>query len=96
MMTAADRYMYLWLAQVALTGLLVMCFVGFTGCTDDDASREALHKAGFTDVETTGYEVFACSEDDAFHTGFRAKNPQGQIVTGTVCCGWMKSCTIRW
>jgi hypothetical protein len=65
------------------------------GCTDESATRETLRKAGFTEVQTTGYSAFACSEDDNFSTGFRAKNPQGQVVEGTVCCGFLKSCTVR-
>jgi hypothetical protein len=32
---------------------------------------------------------------DNFATGFTAKNPQGRQVFGTVCCGIMKACTIR-
>lgn len=31
----------------------------------------------------------------AFTTGFVATNPQGMRVEGVVCCGWLKSCTVR-
>jgi hypothetical protein len=54
-----------------------------------------LEKSGFTDIQTTGYVWMACSDDDGTHTGFLAKNPQGVIVEGVACCGWMKACTVR-
>ena len=50
---------------------------------------------GFTDVQFTGYSFFACSKDDEYHTGFKAKNPSGKKISGTVCCGILKSCTVR-
>ena len=46
-------------------------------------------------VKFTGYDAFSCSQDDTFHTGFVAKNPKGDTVKGTVCCGVLKSCTVR-
>lgn len=68
-----------------------------TACTDDAKAREVLQRQGFTDVRPTGYVWFACSEDDGLHTGFRAKNAQGQEVEGVVCCGlFAKACTVRW
>lgn len=66
------------------------------GCSDESSARRTLHKAGYTDVQITGYDPFECGDDDSFHTGFIAKNPRGETVSGTVCCGWMtKGCTIR-
>lgn len=75
---------------------LAMLFLGLLACTDEFSTREALRKAGFTEIQTTGYDWLACSKDDTFHTGFRAKNPQGTLVDGVVCCGFiLKACTIR-
>ncbi len=66
-------------------------------CTDELASRRALENQGFTEIRWTGYEFMACSEDDTYHTGFSAKNSQGKMVSGVVCCGLvMKACTVRW
>lgn len=66
------------------------------GCTDDTAARRTLEAAGFSDVVTTGYDLVACGQDDFSSTGFRARNPQGRVVTGVVCCGLVvKACTIR-
>ena len=77
--------------KAILVGALLL-----VGCTNESASSHALRSAGFTEYTFTGYEWFACSEDDTYHTGFRAKNPQGEEVTGVVCCGLMfKACTVR-
>lgn len=75
--------------------ILLSCLLVLAACTDDSATKSTLQKAGYTDIQTTGYDMFACSDSDTFSTGFRAKNPQGQVVTGVVCCGLLKSCTIR-
>ncbi len=64
-------------------------------CTDEEGSRKALVAQGFTDIQFTGYQAFDCSDDDNYATGFRAKNPNGIMVEGTVCCGIWKKCTIR-
>ena len=74
---------------LALAGLLL-------SCTDDDATVRTLRMHGFTDIRTTGYSFFVCGEHDTFATGFTAKNPAGQVVQGTVCCGLVaKGCTVR-
>lgn len=80
-------------ARLALAALFSAVTLG--ACTDNPGAREALTKAGFTDIETTGYKAFACSEDDDFATGFRARNPNGQMVEGTVCGAIFKDSTIR-
>jgi len=64
-------------------------------CTNDNDAKRALMGMGFTDINTTGYQVFGCSEDDHFHTGFTAKNPNGQQVSGVVCSGFFKAGTVR-
>lgn len=78
----------------------VALFLAFSvflpACTAEDRSRRALEAQGFTQIDMTGYDMFSCGEDDTFSTGFIATNPNGNRVTGTVCCGWIKDCTIRW
>ena len=64
-------------------------------CTDEDASKSALKNSGYSEITFSGYLWFACSDDDMFHTAFSAKNPKGDLVSGVVCCGLLKSCTIR-
>ena len=77
--------------------ILLLIALVLLSCTDETAARRALRSQGFTDVQITGYSWLECGEDDFSHTGFRAKNPHGEIVTGTVCCGFIaKGCTIRY
>ena len=78
--------------SIVLSLLALLCLAS---CTDEQRTRETLSKACFTEIQTTGYSWLACSDSDDFHTGFRAKNPNGVVVEGTVCCGMMKACTIR-
>ena len=77
--------------------VLVVCATFISGCTDEESSRRALHAQGFTDISFTGWSPLVCSDSDTFSTGFSAKNPNGQYVNGTVCCGLLtKGCTIRY
>ena len=76
-----------WLAVLLLPLLL--------SCTREDASRQTLESAGYSDIEMTGWSPLSCSDSDTFSTGFTAKNPKGDTVSGVVCCGWLKNCTIR-
>jgi len=61
-----------------------------------DRSVETLKKAGFSEIKTLGWAPFNCSDSDSFSTGFKAKNPKGEVVEGVVCCGLIaKACTVR-
>ena len=61
----------------------------------NDRAIKALEGVGLTDIQLTGYSFFACSEDDTFNQGFRAKNAKGDPVEGAVCGGWFKGATVR-
>ena len=68
--------------------------LSLTGCTNSGA-KLTLEQQGYKNVKLTGYRIMACSDDDAFHTGFQAVTSAGATVTGTVCEGWFKGKTIR-
>jgi hypothetical protein len=74
---------------------LVIVLVIATACTDESGATRALQSSGFSDITITGYEVFGCGKDDLSATGFRAKSPVGRPVSGVVCCGLLKGCTVR-
>ena len=74
--------------------ILFVCLL-VIGCTAPDRTNETLEKAGYTNIQVEGYDFFSCGEDDHFSTKFTADNPAGQKVSGTVCCGFLKGCTIR-
>jgi hypothetical protein len=78
--------------KIAITLLIVL---GICGCKSTDEATRILRQKGYTDIQLTGYRAFTCSDDDSFHTGFRAKSVNGSVVTGTVCSGILKGSTIR-
>lgn len=77
------------------TLFIVTCVLA-VACTDEGSTVKTLQMHGFSKIETTGWSSFTCGQDDVSATGFKATNPQGQVVEGTVCCGlWAKGCTVR-
>lgn len=76
--------------------LLLVISLLLAGCSSPSMANSTLQKAGYTNIKTTGYSWFSCSDSDTFATGFIADNPKGHRISGTVCCGWLvKACTIR-
>lgn len=75
--------------------LLLITVLTLTGCTNADKATSVLHKQGYSDIEITGYDLFACGEDDFYATGFEAKSLTGEHISGTVCSGFFKGNTIR-
>lgn len=66
------------------------------GCTNDSDATRILSQQGYADIRMTGYQLFACSQDDFYHTGFVAKTPANVDVEGCVCSGLLfKNSTIR-
>lgn len=66
------------------------------GClTDNKEAKRILEAEGYTEIRFTGYNCFACSQDDMYATGFVAKTMAGKQVKGTVCGGFLKGHTIR-
>lgn len=67
-----------------------------TACSDGPGTTQRLKAAGYMHIETTGYPMFGCSRgDDGTNTGFKAVGADGMTVTGVMCCGLWKGCTIR-
>lgn len=73
----------------------IVAALTLAACTDVPKATRALEGAGYTQIEMTGWKMFGCSENDTFHTGFRAKGPNGQPVEGVVCSALLKGATIR-
>lgn len=46
-------------------------------------------------LDAGSWAPLSCSNSDTYSTGFAATNPAGQPVSGVVCCGVLKSCTVR-
>jgi len=77
----------------------VLPFLGallLSACSVSDKQlEETLSNAGYTDVVNKGYQFLACGRDDSFSSGFTARNALGKPVSGVVCCGLLKGCTVR-
>lgn len=83
--------------KIKLMMLIILCLLLISGCVSEKHTVRTLEKAGYTDIEITGLKLLRCSDDDFFMTGFKAKNTNGKIIEGVVCCGLLfKSCTIRY
>ena len=75
--------------------VLFVMAVFLVGCTNPEKATQVLLMDGYKEVQITGYNPFACSEDDTYATSFVAKK-NGRFVRGTVCAGWFfKGSTIR-
>ena len=74
---------------------VVILFNAPISCTQPDKATEILKAHGYTDIQITGYRPFMASDSDTFSTGFTAKSPSGQRVSGAVTSGFLKGSTIR-
>lgn len=78
--------------------IIVIIFGALLGpkaCTRPNDTVRILASNGYTNIEITGWRPFIKSDSDTFSTGFRAVAPNGTVVTGAVCSGFLKGHTIR-
>lgn len=64
-------------------------------CDASDRSIQILRDQNYKNIEITGINLLACSEDDIFRYNFRAVNGDGKPVRGVVCSAPLKGYTIR-
>lgn len=84
------------IVAAACIALLLAIIVGSTrGCGVGDDGTQAIQAEGFTEVRIGDPAPWACGRDDAFGSYFTATDPLGVRVSGVVCCGFMKACTVR-
>ena len=72
----------------------ILCFF-LTSCNGNATSTTILEEQGYTNVEITGFNPFACSQDDMYRLNFTATSPNGTPVRGVVCSAPLKGYTIR-
>jgi hypothetical protein len=73
--------------------LIIAC--GCTSNNDFKKGRQQLEQQGYVEVVNTGYNLFCCSENESYSTGFKCKDSQGNTVTGCFCSSPLKGVTIR-
>ncbi len=82
-----------------VTTFLVLAFFGIwifiSWSPDTEGARQRLEEDGYTEIQITGADPLKCGKHDLRGTTFRAKNLAGNTVSGVVCCGVLKGCTIR-
>lgn len=88
-----------------ILSVIVCAFMGlFAGCEPShEEAMSVLESEGLHDIRLLGWKTFACSDDDDFNVEFAAKrtmldregHPTEIDVSGVLCCGLMKSCTVR-
>ncbi len=85
------------LITIAIIGSLVLFIAAAMagGCGAGDDGSKALEEQGFSDVKIGSRAWFGCGHDDNFNSHFTAKNVNGRQVSGVVCCGFWKGCTVR-
>jgi hypothetical protein len=87
------------------------CYAYFLACSDnntasvgnsgsDNAQVNAIRSMGFRNINLISNApkvMFTCGKEDTVFTSsaFSATNLAGEKVSGVVCCGFLKGCTIR-
>lgn len=83
--------------MLGLAAALVVLFVFgvLTAPTREDAEI-AVRSAGHKDVVIHDWLWIGCSKGDTLGWSFSAKNALDAPVSGIVCCGNLKACTVRY
>lgn len=74
---------------------LIVAYGIYTLTPDHSVTKRILKEDGYTDISITGSDIIRCGRGDKKGTTFTAKNAAGNKVSGVVCCGVVKGCTIR-
>jgi len=87
-------------AKIWVIVLLVIIAISITVkvsmYTSDSAEIKALQSQGFKSIDVGGWALWGCSDSDATSKHFTAINANNKQVSGVICCGYFKRCTIRW
>ena len=93
-MSSSGKPLAYWLLLIGTIVALftVICFGSDPGLM----ALEAAEASGISGPEIEGWAWFGCSEDDTFSYKVSGTNVRGDDITATVCCGILKSCTVRY
>lgn len=80
----------------SLLFFVVLIGIQIGNWTRADKATDTLEAEGYTEIVPGDHSWFVCGQGDVSATSFAATNPLGKRVTGTVCCGLFKGCTVRY
>lgn len=88
------------LIVVTIIGILASIVLGGMGASCEGADYESralqtLRNSGYDKINLGDRAWGQCGRDDNYGVDFTADNPVSQRVSGTVCCGYRKGCTVR-
>lgn len=84
------------LIAIVVTAALFLVFQLCGACSADAGkAMRALGATSLTEVRLGSYPYFQCGTGDVFNSAFSAVDTHGAPVSGAVCCGWFKGCTVR-
>ena len=96
-MSSSGKSLANWLLVIGvITAFFAMICFGFGEGGPEGMALEAAEASGIASPEIEGWAWFACSEDDTFSYKVSGTNVRGDDITATVCCGIVKSCTVRY
>jgi hypothetical protein len=90
--------------NLIIAAIVLVSMVFSFGCeANHEEATRILESEGLHDIRLLGWTAFSCSKEDSFNVEFSAQRTvmaangtTSEIeVNGVVCCGLMKSCTIR-
>ena len=95
-MSGSDDSLVIWLLVIGviIAFFAMICFGPGPG--PEGMVLEAAEASGIADPEIEGWAWFGCSEEDTFSYKVSGTNVRGDDITATVCCGIVKSCTVRY
>jgi len=74
----------------------VVLLVLLVGCESRSDELRTLDSSGFSNASLGDFAFFKCGrDDDQGGREFTATNSAGKRVSGFVCCGMTKGCTVR-
>jgi hypothetical protein len=81
-----------------IASLLVLLVFSVGAITQSNSSKAqvAVESAGNTNVELGPMTYLPCGRGDVGGFNFKAMNANGDKVSGVVCCGLVKGCTVRY
>lgn len=80
---------------VLFAGAFLVFWLTFGVATTDSEAVGTAQSLGLRNVKPGTVSFLECGQDDKVGRSFTATNSVGEPVSGVVCCGFLKRCTVR-